>query len=353
MHLAMLGCGYAARIHSRSTRALGKRVVRYYASRNPATAQEYSERYGGAGHFASYDDAIAARHIDVIAVLTPPVQHLDLTLRALRAGKDVVVEKPPFLRSSDFDIIEQACQETGRNVYVAENYYYKPLTTTLRQLLADRVIGDVLFIHLNAIKLQKTGNWRDEATLSGAGALFEGGIHWVDFLANLGMEITAVHASQPGRPGPASSAGENEPPDGQPDGSPDTPLDRSMLVTFEYDTGAVATLSYSWEVPATFKGLRISRMFGRKGSITFESNGIFLLVNGQTRTLRFPGFRDLPGYRAMFRDFYRAWSTGEQPAMNLARARRDLELIEAAYAAARAPRQPLPPGPSSRKATRP
>ena len=332
MRLALLGCGYAARLHSKSLRALGKRVERYYASRNPATAQEYCERYGGAGHFGSYEEAIASPDVDVVAVLSPPVYHLDTTLSALAAGKDVIVEKPPFLRSDDFDQIEQACQDSGRRVFVAENYYYKPLAFALRQALADRVVGDVLFIHLNAIKLQKTENWRDDPELSGAGALFEGGIHWVNFLANLGLEVKAVRGVQPGVSAPSS-------------------MDRSMLVTFEYEGGAVATLSYSWEVPATFKGLRISRIFGRKGSITFESNGFFLLLNGERKAIRFPGLRDIAGYKAMFRDFYRAWSTGEEPAMNLAMARRDIELIEAAYASAAAPREPLATQSGTRKAT--
>ena len=320
MHIALLGCGYAAEMHSKSLRTLGKRARCYYASRNPARAEEMNERYRGAGHFESHQAAIASPDIDVVAVLTPPAHHLDTTLRALAAGKDVIVEKPPFLRAADFDRIEEACRETGQRVFVAENYYYKPLAHTLRQLLADRVIGDVLFVHLNAIKLQKTGDWRDDTALSGPGALFEGGIHWINFLANVGLEVTAVHATRPG---------------------PDRGMDRSMLVTLEYDSGAVATLSYSWEVPSTLKGLRISRIFGRQGSILFEANGIFLAVNGIRKQLLFPGFRDIQGYKAMFRDFYRAWSTGREPAMDLARARRDLDIVEAAYRSAASARVPL------------
>ncbi len=346
MRLALLGCGYAARLHSKSLRALGKDVACYYASRNSATAEEYCQRYNGAGHFGSYQEAIESDDIDVVAVLTPPVYHLDTTLTALAAGKDVIVEKPPFLRSSDFDTIEQACRDTGRQVFIAENYYYKPLAIALRQILEDGIIGDVLFIHINAIKLQKTENWRDDAQLSGAGALFEGGIHWVNFLANLGMEVTAVRATEPGTEAPLPAAAASQTP-----GQLELPIDRSMLVTFEYDNGAVATLSYSWEVPSTFKGLRISRIFGRKGSMTFETNGIFLFVNGENKMFRFPGFRDIAGYKAMFRDFHKAWSTGEEPAMDLAKARRDLELIEAAYASAQAPREPITREP--RKVTSP
>jgi predicted dehydrogenase len=313
MRIALLGCGYAARLHGKTLRRLGADVRCSYASRDGARAAEYARRAGGAGHFASYEAAIASDDIDVVAVLVPPAGHLDWTLRALRAGKDVILEKPPLLRAADFDAIERAQADTGRRVFVAENYHYKPLAVALRRLLADRVVGDVLFVQLNAIKQQRSTGWRDDAALAGGGALYEGGIHWVSLLGSLGLTVRRVGGLRPG--GAAA-------------------LDRSMLVTFEYEEGAVGTLAYSWEVPSTLRGVRLSKIYGRGGSILFETNGLFAVVNGTRRRLLFPGLRDLQGYRAMFRDFVRAWRTGDEPQMTLARARRDLELVEAAYAAA-------------------
>ena len=54
---------------------------------------------------------------------------------------------------------------------------------------------------------------------------------------------------------------------------PDTRA-KSMMVAFSYDNGAVGSLYYSREIPSLFKGLRLSKLFGRKGIITFESNGV-------------------------------------------------------------------------------
>ena len=65
-----------------------------------------------------------------------------------------------------------------------------------------------------------------------------------------------------------------------------------------------ASLYYSREIPSLFRGLRLSKLFGRKGVITFESNGLFVFVRGRgLPRLVFPGFRDIRGYRAMYRDF--------------------------------------------------
>ncbi len=53
---------------------------------------------------------------------------------------------------------------------------------------------------------------------------------------------------------------------------PDTRA-KSMMVAFRYDNGAVGSLYYSREIPSLFRGLRLSKLFGREGIITFESNG--------------------------------------------------------------------------------
>jgi UDP-N-acetylglucosamine 3-dehydrogenase len=310
LNLALLGCGAIARRHSRTLTRLGAEVRCFYASRDPARAAEFSARLGGAGSFGSYAAALADERIDAVLVTTPPDSHLDLTLAALAQDKDVIVEKPALLRSQDFTLLRAAEVASGRRVLVAENYCYKPLARVLRGILASGALGEIRFLHLDAVKYQPAAGWRADPVAAGGGALFEGGVHWIDLLANIGLRIETVHGFRPGdwRGG-----------------------ERSMLVVAEYEEGAVGTLAHSWEVPSPLRGLRISRIYGTRGSVAFESNGLFVRVSGARPRLLFPGLRDIGGYRAMFRDFLTALRTGSEPLMSLARAQRGLELIEAAY----------------------
>ena len=310
IRLALLGCGAAARMHARTLRRFGAEVRCSFASRNAGRAARFARELGGASSFGSYHAALESPEIDAAVVLTPPALHLDLTLEALRAGKDVIVEKPPFLHAADFDVVEQAAASAGRRVMIAENYFYKPLAVRLRSILASGELGDVRFIDVKALKMQRTRDWRDEGELAGGGALYEGGIHWIDLLANLGPELLAVHGFYAG-----ATAG----------------LDRSMLVVADYAGGAIGTLFFSWETPSPLRGLRLSRIFGSRGSVAFESNGLIVVTLGRRRRVLFPGVRDLAGYGAMFRDYLDALRGGREPGFTLARARRDLELVEEAY----------------------
>ena len=107
-----------------------------------------------------------------------------------------------------------------------------------------------------------------------------------------------------------------------------------MLVSFDYDTGAVGSLFYSREVPSFLRGLRASKLYGRQGVITFESNGAGVVVRGSAHLgglprVVLPGYRDIRGYQAMYRDLVRSVRAGRQPEMSVERALVDHRLMEA------------------------
>ena len=308
--LAFLGCGGITRTHSRTLARFRDEVRCHYASRDPARAAAFAARHGGAGSFGSYAEAIADPRIDAVLVATPPDTHLAIVLEALAGGKHVIVEKPAFLHAADCEPARAAEAQAGRRVLVAENYCYKPLARVLREVLASGELGEVRFVHIDAVKRQNPSGWRADPARAGDGALFEGGIHWVDLLANLGLHVETVHGF---RPGDWRGA------------------ERSMLLVAEYEEGAIGTLAHSWEVPSPLRGLRLSRIYGTRGSVLFESNGLFVRVTGARPRLILPGLRDIGGYRAMFRDFLGSIRSGREPLMSLARAQRGLDLVEAAY----------------------
>ncbi len=316
--MAFLGCGFITQVHSRNLRSLRHDVVCRYASRDRAKSEAFCARYQGAGSYADYAAAIVDDAVDAVVVAVPPRFHLSLTLEALAAGKHVLVEKPAFLSMHEYEMVLEAKNRSGRVVMVGENDHYKPLAVTLRRLLAAGEIGDLVFAHFTTIarRLKSADDWRNDETMAGGDAFFEEGIHWLHIAGSLGPRITAIHGY---RPAPAREGSDKR--------------IKSMLVAFRYDNEAVGSLYYSREIPSLLRGLRLSKLFGRQGIITFESNGLFVLSRGRgLPRLIFPGFRDIRGYQAMYRDFVRAIRTGQQPEMRLERAIEDQRLMDQIYA---------------------
>jgi len=319
LRIAFLGCGFITRVHSRNLRRFKSEIVCGYASRDKAKAAEFCGKYRGTGSYGDYAEAIADPNIDAVVVAVPPTFHLNLTLQALAAGKHVLVEKPAFPAMADYEVVKEARDRAGRVVLIGENDHYKPLAITLRKLLADGVIGDMVFGHFSSIvhRLKGADDWRNDESIAGGDAFFEEGIHWLHLAGSLGPQITRITGFRPlpSHEGPDRRA-------------------KSMLVAFHYDNGAVGSLYYSREIPSLLKGLRLSKLFGRKGVLTFESNGVVLVARGQGfPRIMFPGFRDIRGYQAMYRDFRQSILNGTAPEMSLERAMEDQRLMDQIYAA--------------------
>jgi predicted dehydrogenase len=317
LRIAFLGCGFITRVHSRNLRRFQSEIVCGYASRDKAKAAAFCGEFRGTGSYSDYADAINDPNIDAVVIAVPPRFHLNLTLQALDAGKHVLVEKPAFPGMGDYQVVREARDRAKRIVLVGENDHYKPLAAALRRLLADGAIGEMVFGLFSSIvkRLKGADDWRNDETMAGGDAFFEEGIHWLHLAASLGPRITSIAGF---RPSPSREG-------------PDRRV-KSMLVSFTYDNGAVGSLYYSREIPSLLKGLRLSKLMGREGVITFESNGAIVLVRGQGfPRIMFPGFRDIRGYQAMYRDFRDSIRDGRQPEMNLERAMEDQALMDQIY----------------------
>ena len=309
----LLGCGWASRIHSRTLARLGG-VELFYASRDRARAEAFRRRYAGRQAYGSYAAGLAQPDVDVAIVATPTSTHYEVARLALNAEKNVIVEKPAFMSSAELDRVSAIADAKGRRVFVAENYFYKPIADQLRRIIANGELGFVRFVILNATRRQSPDGWRGVAELSGGGALFEAGVHWINFASNLGLEVASIRAERVGVT---------------------TEADRSSLVVFRYVNGAVGTLAHSWELAAPLGGLRLSKVQGTDGAVTFESNGFAYVQTGRKRNCWVPIAGDPLGYRAMMQDFLRAIRNATSARFTLDMARRDLTLLESAEASMR------------------
>ena len=301
--LAFLGCGAATEMHSRILARQAPGVRRWYASRDGERAREATRRLSGSGALPGYDAALAHPTVDAVVVATPPHTHRDLTLAALAAGKHVLVEKPAYGAIADFDTVAAAAARAERRVLVLENYPYKPLAHWLREALTAGGLGELLLISIDATKQQAEEGWRAKAELTAGGPLLEGGVHWVSLLTSLGLTSRDVDAW-------AGPTGEG-----------------STHLVLAYDGGALGTLDFSWQAHAPLRGARLSHARGRAGTLTFESNGAFLVEHGRRTRLRLGHPGRVSGHAPMWRTLLGALATGAVEPYRLADARRDVEIV--------------------------
>ncbi|BDZ41357.1 hypothetical protein GCM10025865_06560 [Paraoerskovia sediminicola] len=86
---------------------------------------------------ADLERMIAERQVDRVIVTTPDALHASVVSRALRAGADVILEKPMTISDDGCREIAAALAETGRDLVLTFNYRYSPRNTALREVIAS------------------------------------------------------------------------------------------------------------------------------------------------------------------------------------------------------------------------
>ncbi len=137
---ALLGCGKISHKHIHVISQLpGARLVSVYdVVRERAEAQ--AAKIPGVRVAGEIDEALAAPGVAAVAICTPSGTHGKLAVRAARAGKHVVVEKPLALTLTEADRMIDACDAAGVKLFVVkQNRYNRPVQAARRALEAGRL----------------------------------------------------------------------------------------------------------------------------------------------------------------------------------------------------------------------
>jgi predicted dehydrogenase len=128
----------------------------------------------------SYDDGdalVESDDIDLVIVSTPPNTHAEWALRALAAGKHVVVEKPFCLTTAEADEMVAAAREHDRVLAVYQNRRWDADYLTLKRLVRSGAIGDVFHYESFVGGYGHPCNyWHSDEEVSG-GAIYDWGSH--------------------------------------------------------------------------------------------------------------------------------------------------------------------------------
>ena len=166
------------------------------ASRDGARAQAYASEHGIARSHGSYEALLEDDGIDAVYIPLPNGMHHEWTLKAIEAGKHVLVEKPYSRRSAEVEEAWDAAERAGVIVMEAFMWRHHPQVAVAQSLVADGAIGRLRHIRTSfSFPLLDLGNIRMAPDLDG-GALMDVGCYCISGARLLGGEPERVYGEQ-------------------------------------------------------------------------------------------------------------------------------------------------------------
>jgi predicted dehydrogenase len=329
----IIGAGIIAAVHADAIALLPDARLVAVTDVAAAAAGELAAARGCAAE-PTLDDLLARRDVDVVCVCVPSGLHAEVGVRAAKAGKHVVVEKPVDVTLEAADRLIAAARQAGVALTVMSQHRFDPGVAELKRLIDDGALGRLVLGEAST-KWYRTQAYYDSAPWRGTwamdgGALLNQGIHYVDLLRwcmGPATEVTAVCTTQ----------------------AHDIEVEDTALAIVRFASGAVGTISATTAAyPGFPQRLEVS---GTDGTATVEDGQLVRTalrgtadaagsagppqVPAQESAAAGPAALDAAVHAAQLADLLAAVDEGREPAVSGEEGRAALEIVRAVYESSR------------------
>jgi len=332
----IVGCGMIAEFHARAIQEIrGAKLVACHDV-DRGRAEKLASSFG-CDPFDDLDAFVAHKHLDIVTIGTPSGAHLDPAIRAMRAGKHAIVEKPLEITLSRCDrMIREADRRKVALAGIFPSRFGEGVGTVKAAIEEGRfgrlTLGDATVKWYRTQAYYDSGGWRGTWDLDGGGALMNQSIHTVDLVQWLMGPIAEVSAV----------------------------MGCLIHSRIEVEDAAVAAIRYRSGALGFFEGTTAAypglpkeiHISGEKGTAMLRDDAItFWKFAGETR--KDDGIRQkfapgggpgagaadpraisFAGHQRQFEDFLRSLRQGKGPLVDGREARKAVEIIIGIYISA-------------------
>jgi UDP-N-acetyl-2-amino-2-deoxyglucuronate dehydrogenase len=231
---AVVGCGHIGKRHATMISQNAGAALVALADIRPQ--EELGLEQAGLPFFNSLDQLLASDlAIDVINIAVPNGLHATMAIKALNAGKHVVIEKPMTLSVADAEAILALSKKVDKKVFVVMQNRYSPPSVWLKNIVEQEKLGAIYMVQMNCFwnrdeRYYTPGSWHGSKDLDG-GTLFTQFSHFIDILYWVFGPIKNIQSRF------ADFCHQHL-----------TDFEDSGMLTFEFESGGLGNLNFSTAV---------------------------------------------------------------------------------------------------------
>ncbi|TNJ45014.1 Gfo/Idh/MocA family oxidoreductase [Tamlana fucoidanivorans] len=196
----IIGCGDVAEVKSGPAfQKVENSALTAVMRRNEEKVKDFAKRHKVPNYTTSASELINDKKVNAVYIATPPSSHLNYAKQAIKAGKNIYLEKPMVLNSKEADDLLDALNRSNVKVTVAHYRRNLPLFIKVKELLDANVIGKVFSAEIDIAQSQDANiiaktdeNWRLNPEVSGGGYFHDIAPHQIDLMCYYFGEVAKV-----------------------------------------------------------------------------------------------------------------------------------------------------------------
>ncbi|MEN8227494.1 MAG: Gfo/Idh/MocA family oxidoreductase [Bacteroidota bacterium] len=229
--VGLIGSQFISTIHADSLKLVSEAEILAVMSPTEGHAKEFAEKHNIPSHFTDLDQMLAMNELDMIVIGAPNYLHCDITLKAAKAGKHIVVEKPFCMNLAEADLMIEACKKANVKLMYAEELCFTPKYVRLKSLLDEGALGEPVLLKQSEKHDGPHADHFWDVERSGGGVTMDMGCHAIQFFRwiNGNNPIKSVYAQM-------STSVHHE----------KTRGDDNAIIILEFENGVTAMAEESW-----------------------------------------------------------------------------------------------------------
>ena len=155
INVAVIGCGYVANDHLKAWRKVHSARVVAVSDLNETLAKSTAEIWIIPHYYTSLSELIELGNIDLVDICTPPQTHRALAVQAMKAGFNVVIEKPMAMTVRDAEEIVKCQKTTGVKAGVIHNWLFEPTVLEADSFVKKGYLGEVFNVKIDVLSTKE------------------------------------------------------------------------------------------------------------------------------------------------------------------------------------------------------
>jgi predicted dehydrogenase len=184
INVGIVGLGWPGERHAEAINGSPLGTVYAACDLNVERLKAFADAFGPKRVYTRYDEMLMDPDLAAVVISLPNSLHYPFSLKALRAGKHVLCEKPPTMNAQQMRTLHDEARNGGLIYYFGRQMRFSPAMQAAKRVIAERRLGEIYFAETMWVRSRGTptglDGWFTDRSKAGGGAVIDLGVHAID-----------------------------------------------------------------------------------------------------------------------------------------------------------------------------